>query len=126
MNKFGGIVGSNILNILSSSLGSIGTLIFLVILVIPATSLSFNFSWINTIDQIGIIIVKLSKFILDQIKSILSYIKKIIILFFSSLKKIVLSLQENNKTIKKAKKSNPKINNESYKKMSMQVKYKSS
>ena len=40
MNKFGGIVGSNILNILSSSLGSIGTLIFLVILVIPATSLS--------------------------------------------------------------------------------------
>ena len=113
MNKFGGIVGSNILNILSSSLGSIGTLIFLVILVIPATSLSFNFSWINTIDQIGIIIVKLSKFILDQIKSILSYIKKIIILFFSSLKKIVLTLQENNKTIiKKAKKSNPKISNE--------------
>ena len=113
MNKFGGIVGSNILNILSSSLGSIGTLIFLVILVIPATSLSFNFSWINTIDQIGIIIVKLSKFILDQLKSILGYIKKIIILFFSSLKKIVLTLQENNKTIiKKAKKSNPKISNE--------------
>ena len=113
MNKFGGIVGSNILNILSSSLGSIGTLIFLVILVIPATSLSFNFSWINTIDQIGIIIVKLSKFILEQLKSILGYIKKIIILFFSSLKKIVLTLQENNKTIiKKAKKSNPKISNE--------------
>ena len=113
MNKFGGIVGSNILNILSSSIGSIGTLIFLVILVIPATSLSFNFSWINTIDQIGIIIVKLSKFILDQLKSILGYIKKIIILFFSSLKKIVLTLQENNKTIiKKAKKSNPKISNE--------------
>ena len=112
MNKFGGIVGSNILNILSSSLGSIGTLIFLVILVIPATSLSFNFSWINAIDQTGIIIVNLLKFILEQIKSILGYIKKIIILFFSSIKKIVQTLQDNNKTIKREKKSNPKISNE--------------
>ena len=112
MNKFGGIVGSNILNILSSSLGSIGTLIFLVILVIPATSLSFNFSWINAIDQTGIIIVNLLKFILEQIKSILDYIKKIIILFFSSIKKIVQTLQDNNKTIKREKKSNPKISNE--------------
>ncbi len=112
MNKFGGIVGSNILNILSSSLGSIGTLIFLVILVIPATSLSFNFSWINAIDQTGIIIVNLLKFILEQIKSFLGYIKKIIILFFSSIKKIVQTLQDNNKTIKREKKSNPKISNE--------------
>ena len=112
MNKFGGIVGSNILNILSSSLGSIGTLIFLVILVIPATSLSFNFSWINAIDQTGIIIVNLLKFILEQIKSILGYIKKIIILFFSSIKKIVQTLQDNNKAIKREKKSNPKISNE--------------
>ena len=95
MNKFGGIVGSNILNILSSYLGNIGALIFLVILVIPATSLSFNFSWINVIDQTGIIIVNLSKFILDQLKLILASIKKIIILFFSSLKKIVQTLQDN-------------------------------
>jgi len=112
MNKFGGITGSAILNILSSSLGNIGTLIFLIILVIPATSLSFNFSWTKTLDQLGIIIVNLSKFILDQIKSLYGYIKKIIIVFFSSLKKIVFTLQENNKTIKKLKESKPKISNE--------------
>jgi len=62
-NNFGGVIGNSVLETLSSIFGDIGTLIFLIILVIPATSLSFNFSWIKLIDNFGKFLIVLSKLI---------------------------------------------------------------
>jgi S-DNA-T family DNA segregation ATPase FtsK/SpoIIIE len=52
----GGYLGKIFFVNLSSYLGYIGSLIFLVIFIIPASSLAFNFSWLKNIDRIGIII----------------------------------------------------------------------
>jgi S-DNA-T family DNA segregation ATPase FtsK/SpoIIIE len=55
----GGYLGTIFFVNLSTSLGYIGSLIFLVIFIIPASSLAFNFSWLNNIDRIGAIIFKI-------------------------------------------------------------------
>ena len=62
-NNVGGIVGTQILQFLSSKIGNIGALIFLIIFLIPATSLSFNFSWLNIADYIGNFLIFLGKFL---------------------------------------------------------------
>ena len=112
INEFGGAIGSYILNILSASLGNIGTLIFLIILVIPATSLSFNFSWLKVVDQLGNFLLLVLKLSLNLFKNVLVNLQKIIISFSQSMKKIIISLQENNKKSKKVKEIKPKISNE--------------
>ena len=55
-NNSGGYLGKIFFVNLSSNLGYIGSLIFLVIFIIPASSLAFNFSWLKNIDRIGMII----------------------------------------------------------------------
>ena len=112
INEFGGAIGSYILNILSASLGNIGTLIFLIILVIPATSLSFNFSWLKVVDQLGNFLLLVLKLSLNLFKNVLVNLQKIIISFSQSMKKIIISLQENNKKSKKIKEIKPKISKE--------------
>ena len=52
--NFGGVIGLNVLTFLSSLIGYIGTLIFLIVLTIPAMSFSFNFSWLKTIKNIKV------------------------------------------------------------------------
>ena len=59
----GGYLGKSTFINLSNALGYIGSLIFLVIFIIPASSLSFNFSWLKIIDILGSSIFAIANFI---------------------------------------------------------------
>ena len=72
----GGYLGKIFFVNLSSSLGYIGSLIFLVIFIIPASSLAFNFSWLKNIDRIGMIIFSIYKISKNFIAKLLSAISK--------------------------------------------------
>ena len=61
-NNFGGAIGSLVLEVISSIFGNIGSLIFLLVLLIPTTALSFNFSWIEKLDQFGKFIITIFKY----------------------------------------------------------------
>ena len=84
----GGYIGKIFFINLSNTLGFIGSLIFLVIFIIPASSLSFNFSWLKTLDLIGNLLInifnlcrvslsKLFSFIGDSTSSIFKRLKEI-------------------------------------------------
>jgi len=110
-NNFGGILGSSTLVSLSSIIGDIGSLIFLTILLIPAASLSFNFSWIKIIDQLGKIIIISVKYSLNFLSKVFKNLFDAFVLFLKKIKKIVTTLQIN--TDKKIKQnSKRKISNE--------------
>jgi len=64
----GGFLGKIVFVNLSNNLGSIGTLIFLILFLIPASSLSFNFSWLKTIDMLGRIVINSLNYLFDFIK----------------------------------------------------------
>ena len=95
-NNFGGFFGNVIFTNLSSLVGEIGALIFLIILIIPSISMSFNFSWLKATDYFG------KKLILTytvSLKGMLFLLNKIIGIsksFFSKLKKIVNYTKTNN------------------------------
>ena len=72
----GGYLGKIFFVNLSSSLGYIGSLIFLVIFIIPASSLAFNFSWLKNIDRIGMIIFSIYNISKNFIAKLLSAISK--------------------------------------------------
>ena len=55
----GGYLGKIVFINLSNLLGFIGSLVFLVIFLIPASSLSFNFSWLKTVEIFGSILINL-------------------------------------------------------------------
>ena len=110
-NNFGGILGLQVLVSLSSIIGNIGALIFLTILLIPAASLSFNFSWMRTVDQLGKILIVIGKYIFNLISKVSKNLFDATFLFFKKVRKIVTTLQINSdKKIKET--SSPKISNE--------------
>ena len=110
-NNFGGFFGNVIFTNLSSLVGEIGALIFLIILIIPSISMSFNFSWLKATDYFG------KKLILTYtvlLKGMLFLLKKIIGIsksIFSKLKKIV-NYTKTNIADKKITKTKPKIKNQ--------------
>ena len=110
-NNFGGFIGEQVIVGLSSTIGNLGSLIFLVILVIPATSLSFNFSWLKTIDQFGKIIIIAGNYGLILISKIIEYSKKSVSSLFRRIKTFINILKENNDK-KKTAEIKPKISNE--------------
>ena len=110
-NNFGGFIGEQVIAGLSSTIGNLGSLIFLVILVIPATSLSFNFSWLKTIDQFGKIIIIAGNYGLILISKIIEYSKNSVSSLFSRIKTFINILKENNDK-KKIAEIKPKISNE--------------
>ena len=111
LDSFGGVIGKEIIYTLSSSIGDIGSLIFLVILLIPATSLAFNFSWLKTIDKTGEILIIFGKFSFQIISRLLVNLKELVVLFFSKVRKIVTTMQiRNDNKVKSA--SKPKISKE--------------
>jgi len=73
---------------LSNTLGFIGSLIFLVIFIIPASSLSFNFSWLNTLDLIGNFLINLFNLCRISISKVFSFISASTSNFFKRLKEI--------------------------------------
>jgi len=110
-NNFGGFIGEQVIAGLSSTIGNLGSLIFLVILVIPATSLSLNFSWLKTIDQFGKIIIIAGNYGLILISKIIEYLKNSVSSLFSRIKTFINILKENNDK-KKIAEIKPKISNE--------------
>ena len=89
----------------------IGSLIFLVILLIPSTSLAFNFSWLKIIDKTGEIMINFGKFSFQIISRLFVNLKELVILFFSKVRKIVTTMQiRNDNKVKSA--SKPKISKE--------------
>ena len=110
--NFGGAIGLNVLTFLSSLIGYIGTLIFLIVLTIPAMSFSFNFSWLKTIDVLGNLIINISKFSLNLIKNIFAFLLK----FFNSIRSLLSEINQSlkSRSIKEnvKKSSKPKISSE--------------
>ena len=74
----GGYLGKIVFINLSNALGFIGSLVFLVIFLIPASSLSFNFSWLKTVEIFGSILIsfftKTKSFLLTMVNNFSLYI----------------------------------------------------
>ena len=110
-NNFGGVLGSTILNAISSVFGNIGSLIFLVIFLIPTTSLSFNFSWLEKLDQFGKLLIIISNYSWDMLKTLGVKLKEITLSLLSQSKEIVIAMQKSSEK-KKSLSAKPKITNE--------------
>ena len=109
-NNFGGFLGELIFKNLSSLVGEIGALIFLVILIIPSISMSLNFSWLKAVDYFGKKLITLIKVISKFILKFFNKIFQILNSFFLKIKKIV-SYTKNSIPEKKNNKTKPKISN---------------
>ena len=99
----GGYLGKIFFVNLSSSLGYIGSLIFLVIFIIPASSLAFNFSWLKNIDRTGMIIYSIyniSKDFIAKLFSIISMNLKSILKRFKDIRDIQKIEKEEAKILK--------------------------
>ena len=111
-DDFGGAIGVIVLKALTSLFGSVGSLIFLVVLLIPTTSFSFNFSWLEKLDQFGKLLISTFKYGFKVFKNFLVKIKNIISSIFANSKKIVNTMQDSSK-VKKVKSSKSKTSTES-------------
>ena len=111
-DDFGGAIGEIVLKALTSLFGNVGSLIFLVVLLIPTTSFSFNFSWLEKLDQFGKLLISIFKYGFKVFKNFLVKIKNIISSIFANSKKIVNTMQDSSK-VKKVKSSKSKISAES-------------
>ena len=74
VNNAGGYLGNLIFTNLSGVMGFIGSLIFLVIFIIPASSLSFNFSWIEVLDFTGTTLLKTGNLALEVTTKIFQFL----------------------------------------------------
>jgi len=74
VNNAGGYLGKLIFTNLSGVMGFIGSLIFLVIFIIPASSLSFNFSWIAVLDLTGTMLLKTGNLALEVTTKIFQFL----------------------------------------------------
>ena len=110
-NNFGGFFGNVIFINLSSLVGEIGALIFLMILIIPSISMSFNFSWLKATDYFGTKLILTYKVLLKGMLFLLNKIIGISKSIFSKLKKIV-NYTKTNIADKKITKTKPKIKNQ--------------
>jgi S-DNA-T family DNA segregation ATPase FtsK/SpoIIIE len=88
LENSGGYLGKIFFINLSNTLGFIGSLIFLVIFIIPASSLSFNFSWLNTLDLIGNFLINLFNLCRISTSKVFSFISASTSNFFKRLKEI--------------------------------------
>ena len=109
-NNFGGYLGELIFKNLSSLVGEIGALIFLIILIIPSISMSLNFSWLTAVDYFGKKLITIIKAISRFLLIFLNKIFQLLNSFFLKIKKIV-SYTKNNIPEKKKYKTKPKISN---------------
>ena len=109
----GGYLGKSLFINLSNALGFIGSLIFLVIFIIPASSLSLNFSWLTIIDLLGSSILITAKFIKVHLQLLFSRLLDLVSNLIVNIKEKKNSLAEKRaekqiektKTILKPKKS---------------------
>ena len=88
LNNSGGYLGNIFFINLSNTLGFIGSLIFLVIFIIPASSLSFNFSWLKTLDLIGNILINFFNVCRVSLSKLFNFISASASSFFNRIKEI--------------------------------------
>ena len=88
LNNSGGYLGKIFFINLSNTLGFIGSLIFLVIFIIPASSLSFNFSWLKTLDLIGNILINFFNVCRASLSKLFNFISASASSFFNRIKEI--------------------------------------
>ena len=88
LNNSGGYLGKIFFINISNILGFIGSLIFLVIFIIPASSLSFNFSWLTAMDVVGNLLIKFLDLFQMSVKQVFNFILKNLFKFYERLKKI--------------------------------------
>ncbi|MDC1150830.1 DNA translocase FtsK 4TM domain-containing protein [Gammaproteobacteria bacterium] len=88
LNNSGGYLGKIFFINISNFLGFIGSLIFLVIFIIPASSLSFNFSWLTAMDVVGKLLIKFLDLFQMSVKQVFNFILKNLFKFYERLKKI--------------------------------------
>jgi len=88
LNNSGGYLGKIFFINLSNTLGFIGSLIFLVIFIIPASSLSFNFSWLKTLDLIGNILINFFNVCRVSLSKLFNFISASASSFFNRIKEI--------------------------------------
>jgi len=119
-NNSGGSLGQIFFRAISNSLGFIGSLIFLIIFIIPALSFSYNFSWIKTLDLIGLILINIFKKIISLTTGIFTFIS-------SNTSRVVNSLKDirEEKRVKKVEDSKLKSKIVSSKKASDEIEEKS-
>jgi len=110
-NNFGGVLGNTILKAISSIFGNIGSLIFLVIFLIPTTALSFNFSWIEKLEQFGKLLIVISNYSWNLLKALGSKLKDMLMSLLTKSKEIVIAMQKSSQK-KKSLTTKPKISNE--------------
>ena len=77
----GGYIGNTVFIFLSGIFGQLGSLIFIILFLIPAFSLAFNFTWTNLIDKTGsfviIVLKKLKEFLISLFNTIKNNIKTV-------------------------------------------------
>lgn len=88
LNNSGGYLGKIFFINISNILGFVGSLIFLVIFIIPASSLSFNFSWLSTMDAVGNLLIKFLNLLQLSFSHALNFISKRFLSLYEQLKKI--------------------------------------
>ena len=99
----GGIVGKFIFLNLVKVFGLIGSLLFLVIFLIPSLTLALNIHWPFLFSFIGKLILKLSTFLKLMVERSFKLLEKLILALIRSLKTFIQNL----KNIKKNKQTQP-------------------
>ena len=122
LDNSGGYLGKIFFINISNIFGFVGSLIFLVIFIIPASSLSFNFSWLSTMDRVGGMLIKFLNLLKLTFFQIFNFISKYFVGFYERLKKIRETNQikkEEAKNLKSKIVSSKKINETSNKDKSL-------
>lgn len=87
LDNSGGYLGKIFFINISNVFGFVGSLIFLVIFIIPASSLSFNFSWLSTMDTVGGLLIKFLNLLKLSFFQVLNLITKYFVGLYERFKK---------------------------------------
>ena len=110
----GGFIGKFIFSKLVLVFGLIGSLLFLIIFLIPSTTLSLNISWPLFFTYLGKLIIRISFLIKIAFINFFKFLEKVSSVFFKSIKSIFKTFKEVRKnnnskiSVSKTEKTTPK------------------
>ena len=97
----GGFIGKFIFSNLVLVFGLIGSLLFLLIFLIPSTTLGLNISWSLLFSYAGSIIIKIGSFIKILFETLFKFLEKVTSTFIKGIQKIIVHLKNIRSTNKK-------------------------
>ena len=97
----GGFIGKFIFSNLVLVFGLIGSLLFLLIFLIPSTTLGLNISWPVLFSYAGSIIIKIGSFIKILFETLFKFLEKVTSTFIKGIQKIIVHLKNIRSTNKK-------------------------